>query len=355
MDRRCINRWLIGAVILAFFGQSCQKLRQENRQLQKEVQDLKQEAVGKCKKYENELDRVKNERDSLSRQTELLKSASTEGFLANIDSLQKEVVHQNNRLSDCNAKNQQTGETVRKLQARVRALYAVPGNEAIQVEHNRSTYDCYTADLKRCNVQFYWKDEKTRQPIRSLRHLAQMLEEDGKTTLLFATNAGMYTPANAPQGLFIQNSRVLAPIDRKKEEFGNFYMQPNGVFLIDTSGAPRIVTTDDFTADLERRTRFATQSGPMVVVNGEINPKFKIGSDNLNIRSGVGILPDGRAVFVISNKPVNFYDFAAVFRDKFKCANALYLDGAISEMYLPEISRLQDGGNFGPIIGITKK
>ncbi|MEQ1747512.1 MAG: phosphodiester glycosidase family protein [Saprospiraceae bacterium] len=355
MNRRRINRWLIGAVMVALFSPSCQKLRQENRQLQKEVQDLKQDAVGKHRKHENELVRVKKERDSLFQQTELLKSASTEGFLANIDSLQREVVHQHNLLSDCTAKNQQAGETVRKLQARVRALYAIPGNEATQVEHNRTAYDCYTVDLRRCTVQFYWKDEKTRQPIRSLRRLAQMLEEDGKTTLLFATNAGMYTPTNAPQGLFIQNSRVLTPIDRKKEEHGNFYLQPNGIFLIDTGGVPQIVTTDNFTDDLERRTRFATQSGPMVVVDGVINTKFKIGSDNLNIRSGVGILPDGRAVFIISNKPVNFYDFATVFKDKFNCSNALYLDGAISEMYLPEINRLQDGGNFGPIIGITKK
>jgi len=341
-------------LLLAIAGTSCTQIKQENEQLKKEVVGLKEAALAKQKKHDADLARLRRERDSLAQQAELLRNTPSDSFLVKIDSFQKEMEHRQNLLTDCQNKYQQAGETLRKYQARLRALYAVPGNEAMHLEHNRNLYDCYVADPKRCTIRFFWKDEKTHLPIRSLRNLTNMLEADGKTSLVFATNAGMYTPAQAPQGLYIQNSRELVRIDRKKEEYGNFYMQPNGIFLLDTAGVPSIVVTDDFTDDLKIRTRFATQSGPMVVVNGEINPKFKIGSDNLNIRSGVGILPDGRAVFVISNKPVNFYDFATVFKDKFKCANALYLDGAISEMYLPELNRLQDGGNFGPIIGITK-
>ena len=86
----------------------------------------------------------------------------------------------------------------------------------------------------------------------------------------------------------------------------------------------------------------------MLVIDGQIHPKFKAGFENLNIRSGVGVLGPNKVVFVISNSMVNFYDFAGLFRDHFKCANALYLDGAISEMYLPELGRLQDGGHFRP-------
>lgn len=43
------------------------------------------------------------------------------------------------------------------------------------------------------------------------------------------------------------------------------------------------------------------------------------------------------------------------FKEKLKCTNALYLDGAISETYLPEIGRFQNGGNFSSMIAITKK
>ena len=55
---------------------------------------------------------------------------------------------------------------------------------------------------------------------------------------------------------------------------------------------------------------WATQSGPMLLINGAINPEFQENSANLKIRSGVGIIDDRNVVFVISNEPINFYDFA---------------------------------------------
>jgi uncharacterized protein YigE (DUF2233 family) len=92
----------------------------------------------------------------------------------------------------------------------------------------------------------------------------------------------------------------------------------------------------------------------MMVINGVINDKFVNGSKNLNIRSGVGISNDGNVVFAISNEEVNFYDFAAFFKDKLGCDNVLYLDGAISKMYLPEIGRDELGGSFGVMTGVTR-
>lgn len=350
--------WLLGIVLLMPYCLAHNKTKQENLRLNKEVEELeksKNSALQKQKKQDAEIAKLRTERDSLSRQAAMLKNTTVESCLAKIDSLQKEIVHRQNLLNDAQIKNQQQDETLRQLRMRLRTFYAVPGNEAQKVEHNRNTYDCYSADLKKCDLRFFWKDDKTKQPLHSLRNVARMVEADGKKMLVFSTNAGMYTQASAPQGLFIQDGKVLVPIDRKKEEFGNFYMQPNGIFLVDTAGVAKILTTDQFTNDMVSRVRFATQSGPMVVVNGEINSKFKNGSDNLNIRSGVGILPDGRPVFIISNQRVNLYDFAAVFKEKLKCTNALYLDGAISQMFLPELGRFEDGGNFGPIIGIIKK
>lgn len=99
---------------------------------------------------------------------------------------------------------------------------------------------------------------------------------------------------------------------------------------------------------------FATQSGPMLVIDGKIHPAFKEGSTNLNVRNGVGILPDGTIIFALSKTEINFYDFAKYFQD-LGCKNALYLDGFVSRMYLPEKKWIQTDGSFGVMIGVTKK
>ncbi|MFM9948944.1 MAG: phosphodiester glycosidase family protein [Saprospiraceae bacterium] len=319
-----------------------ENLKKENLFLQRSVNDQRKETVTLVATL-----------DSLSQQVGKLKKTTPADLMESVDSLQKVVSHLQTRLNGCNINYQNFSDTIRMLKTRMRSLYTLPGNQSKRIAYNKNTYDCYIVDLKKTNIQFYWKDEK-QKPILSLNNLNRMTENEQKT-LVFATNAGMYMPNNAPQGLFIQNGKLLVSIDRKKEAYGNFYMQPNGIFFIDSNKVAKILPTDDFDDKRIAHIKFATQSGPMVVVDGEVNSKFKISSDNLNIRSGVGIIDSTHVVFIISNQRVNFYDFANVFKEKFKCSNALYLDGAISEMYLPELGRFQDGGNFGPIIGITKK
>ena len=100
--------------------------------------------------------------------------------------------------------------------------------------------------------------------------------------------------------------------------------------------------------------KYATQSGPILVFGGQIHSAFKKGSTNLNIRNGVGILPNGLVIFAMSKKEINFYDFADYFK-KLGCNNALYLDGLVSRTFLPEKNWLQTDGNFGVIIGVTTK
>lgn len=88
----------------------------------------------------------------------------------------------------------------------------------------------------------------------------------------------------------------------------------------------------DFRSDIQ----YGTQSGPMLVINGKIHPKFTFLSKNTNIRNGIGVIKDGqneKAVLVISEGKVNLYEFALLFQFLFKCDNALYLDGAISKAY----------------------
>lgn len=130
-------------------------------------------------------------------------------------------------------------------------------------------------------------------------------------------------------------------------------MQPNGVFLL-TKTEGKILTTDNYSS-YKGQTLYATQSAPMLVINGKVNNTFKQGSPNNGyIRSGVGINAKGEIIFAISNAGCNFYDFATLFKDKLFCNNALYMDGAICRTYIPALGRLQLGGNFGAMIAITE-
>lgn len=338
----------------AFLFSSCvfsqvKELKSQNADLIQENQSLKKDSLVK----ENELAKFTFKVDSLSDEVKIIKRTSNSELWDLVDSLKDVLTHKETLLKESFYKNQHLTDTNRVLKSKLSLLYKLPGNEAKQVNYNNNTYDCYIVDIKKSDIQFYWKDDKNK-PLLSLNNLA-VLTESRQKVLVFATNAGMYLSNHAPQGLFIQNGKSLVPIDRRKEEYGNFYMQPNGVFLIDSSNVAKILKTDQFDDNMAKKVKFATQSGPMVVESGKVNQKFKINSNNLNIRSGVGIIDSDHVVFVISNQQVNFYDFANVFKEEFNCSDALYLDGAISEMYLPELGRFEDGGNFGPIIGITKK
>jgi len=205
----------------------------------------------------------------------------------------------------------------------------------------------YTADPAKQEIGFYWKDEKG-QVLRSIQNLKDHLGRK-QQKLVFAANGGMYKTDNSPLGLFIQDGKVIVPLNILKGN-GNFYLQPNGVFYITTANKALICTTSDFKQT--GRIKLATQSGPMLLINGAIHPAFKKGSVNLNVRNGVGILPGNKVLFAMSKEPVNFYDFAEYFKSM-GCMNALYLDGAVSRTYLPEKNWVQTDGDFGVMIGIT--
>jgi uncharacterized protein YigE (DUF2233 family) len=207
----------------------------------------------------------------------------------------------------------------------------------------------YVVDPKTQYIRFYWKDDNLRI-FRSIQNLKNWLE-DKHETLVFATNGGMYKPDNSPQGLFIQDKKELVPLDTSSGT-GNFYLKPNGVFYITSENKAAICETGKFASNGD--IKYATQSGPMLVINGAIHPVFKKGSTHLNIRNGVGILPNNKVIFAMSKQEINLYDFATYFKD-LGCQNALYLDGFVSRTYLPEQNWVQLDGNFGVMIGVTKK
>jgi len=187
-------------------------------------------------------------------------------------------------------------------------------------------------------------------PFGSFEALRAALARD-KRSLVFAMNAGMFHPDFRPVGLLVIDGRALAPINRL-EGTGNFFLQPNGVFLVDAQGS-RVLATVEF-RNLEPR--FATQSGPMLVHRGQIPASFafRVNSSSRYIRNGVCVPADGIAAFAISNAPVTFHEFAGFFQSALGCDEALYLDGSISSLYAPQLKRADRRAKLGPMFAVSE-
>lgn len=176
------------------------------------------------------------------------------------------------------------------------------------------------------------------------------LGSEGKM-LAFAMNAGMYHPDRAPVGHYVEDGTELMRVVPNPGP-GNFGMVPNGVFCFG-DGTAQVYETLDF-VNRAPACRYATQSGPMLVIAGKLHPRFIKDSTSRHIRNGVGTSPDGtRAVFAISRQAVNFHDFACLFRDELKTPNALYFDGSVSRLHAPQIHRSDPGRQLGPIVGVV--
>jgi len=199
------------------------------------------------------------------------------------------------------------------------------------------------------NLHFYLMDDSTRNYL-NFENLKNQIINDS-LTLTFAMNGGMYLKDYSPQGLYIEDGQLITKMDTVKEAFGNFYMQPNGIFYLTKNGNGVVCKTTDF--KLDSTTNYATQSGPMLLIDGQYHPRFNKGSHNLHIRNGVGVLPNGNLLFAISKELINFYDFATYFKQN-GCQNALYLDGGISRIYLPSEEIIPQSRSFGVIIGEVK-
>ncbi|MEM6263132.1 MAG: phosphodiester glycosidase family protein [Bacteroidota bacterium] len=183
--------------------------------------------------------------------------------------------------------------------------------------------------------------------------LDQIADTSGKE-MAFAMNAGMFTQERGSLGLLVTEGEEKAPLIKKSQGYGNFYIQPNGVFALDTAGKAYVVTTPEYDS-LAKATSiaYATQSGPMMLIADTINGKFTDGSQNLHIRNAVGITHDSTTIFAISLQKTSFFDFS-LFLQTMGCHHALYLDGFISKMYLPalNIGTLEAGSSLGPIITV---
>lgn len=249
------------------------------------------------------------------------------------------------------------GAFAAKAEAPDAAGAPAPADPCTRQNFEGGSYIVCSVDPAKADLRLFWKDAGGK-PYRRFSGVADAVADEGQR-LLFAMNAGMYREDFTPLGLYVEDGRELiaANVEAPPKVSGpvpNFFKQPNGIFYLDETGA-HIIPTADFLKQ-KPKTRLATQSGPMLLVAGKVNPIFIPGSTDRTRRNGVGLAADGTLRFVISEGNVNFHDFARFFRDELKCPDALFLDGGNGTgLYNPALGRNDTSwhGGYGPIVALV--
>jgi uncharacterized protein YigE (DUF2233 family) len=215
------------------------------------------------------------------------------------------------------------------------------------VTHGGKQFIVCHVDPRADKLHLFLRDNSG-QYLKSFDGIDRALAPRGER-LLFGMNAGMFHPGLVPVGWFVTGGREVAPITLTNGD-GNFFLKPNGVFLLTASGAR--VMESSRAAALADKVELATQSGPLLVIGGKIHPAFHPQSDSALFRNGVGVAGPHDVFFAISEGPVNFYQFATLFRDTLHCPDALFLDGTVSSLHSPELNRSDKKIDLGPMIGV---
>jgi uncharacterized protein YigE (DUF2233 family) len=248
-----------------------------------------------------------------------------------------------------------------------------------QVRFENSSFLVVDVDLQRAKLELHWRNPAGK-PFLNFQALEDYLTANGQR-LLAVMNAGIFDTNSRPLGLHIERGQILRRLNSRRSGYGNFYLQPNGVFYLEKTASgtrARLQTTVAFERDHPNvrepgRTAQileATQSGPMLVVDGKLNAAFKADSGNRLIRNAIGVqssnslasnslgsnsLGSSRVVLVLTETPVNFHTLARFLRDQLECANALYLDGNISNLYVPGSSKNSSSiSDFGGMITVLE-
>lgn len=204
------------------------------------------------------------------------------------------------------------------------------------------------------SVRIIWKDTEGKQ-LRTFPEVARHLAGE-KVKVDTLMNGGIFEPGGVPSGLLVQDGKMLCPVNRNQGN-GNFFLMPNGIFLVGSKGAA-VIRTDEYPLK-EVDVKYAVQSGPLLLRQGKIHPSFNATSISRLHRNGVGVTKDGQVVFAMTDfnslKFPNLHEFAQLFRN-LGCADALFLDGDISQMKWGE-NITQRSNSFGSIIAVeeTKK
>lgn len=231
------------------------------------------------------------------------------------------------------------------------ALWAAPTVGAVEcrnITYDGSRYTLCEVDATQEQLRLFLRDGNN-QILGHFSNIETELSAEGKE-LTFATNAGMYHANRAPVGLYIEDGQEEMRLIPNAGP-GNFGLVPNGVFCL-REGRADVYETLRF-RDSGTNCTSATQSGPMLVIEGQLHPRFLPDSTSTYIRNGVGTSSDGsHVVFAISRNAVTFHQFGSLFRDHLQLPNALYFDGNISRLHAPQINRSDAGFMMGPVVGV---
>ena len=225
------------------------------------------------------------------------------------------------------------------------------GSACEAVEFEGTAFTVCTADPGRHEIRLVL-DGVDGEPAREFDRLGPALG-GGAGRLSFAMNAGMFDDLGAPIGLAIADGETHHALNRKEGE-GNFHLMPNGVFFGQADGGWWVLAADAY-ARLSPAPAFATQSGPMLVIDGALHPRFDPNGTSLYVRNGVGVDAAGRAHFAISDQAVSFGRFARLFRARLRCDNALFLDGSLSRLWDAHGGRWDAGPRVGPILAVLDR
>lgn len=237
----------------------------------------------------------------------------------------------------------------------VAGVLAIWGGAALAVDCRDETVDGvgYTicdVDATTEDLRLFLRDGDG-APLGTFSAVRDQLASQGKQ-LIFGMNAGMYHDDRSPVGHYRKDGQDVKDVI-VTEGPGNFGMLPNGVFCI-AEGRAEVIESTAYADGAGGLCRDATQSGPMLVIDGALHPRFLRDSTSRYVRNGVGVSGDGtRAYFVMSQAPVTFYDFASLFRDHLQVPQALYFDGNISRLYAPQLGRDDLGLRMGPMVGVV--
>ena len=247
------------------------------------------------------------------------------------------------------------------------ALGQVPAQNAMisrQVRFENASFLVVDVDLRRAKLELHWRNPAG-NPFLNFQALEDYLTANGQR-LLAVMNAGIFETNSRPLGLHIERGQILRRLNSRRNGYGNFYLQPNGVFYLEKTASgsrarlqstvaferthPEIREIGDSKQVLE-----ATQSGPMLLIDGKLNTAFKADSGNRLIRNAIGVRTSNRVVLVLTETPVNFHTLARFMRDQLECKDALYLDGNISNLYVPGNAKNSSSiSDFGGMITVLE-
>jgi uncharacterized protein YigE (DUF2233 family) len=207
-------------------------------------------------------------------------------------------------------------------------------------------------DLRQVRISLHLRDESG-APYMFPSRLRAALEAQGQQVLAIM-NAGMFEADLSPVGLYLERGRLLKAANRRNGP-GNFHLKPNGIFFF-SGGRAGVSETGAYDTHRRWPEESGTQSGPMLVINGRLHPRFDQDGESRKTRNGVGVRQDGTVVFAVSRSGVSFGTFARLFRDQMNTPNALFLDGSVSVLSGEGIGTV---GGFppmpiGPMLAVTR-